>query len=177
MTSVSITSVPITSVSSLKWPDGYNCRIATVADVPQLRKLNTHNMPEQYPARFWRANIEQSLHLVVYAATNIKKIVAYVATMTLDTLSTSIVAPDTVPGTRMLYSIAVELRHRKQGLGLALIKALRHMISEDLVLHVRVDNFSAKSLYNKSGFILVRTIAGYYRGTDGQEMRLKGNTM
>ena len=172
---MSIVNKKMTSVA-ISMLAGYFCRRATAADVPELRKLNTQNMPEQYPARFWKANLEQSLHLVVFAATNLRKIVGYVGTMTLDTLSPSIVAPDTLPGTRMLYSIAVTPGHRKRGLASALIEALRRLMPQDLVLHVRADNLSARTLYEKVGFRLVRTIAGYYGGVDGHEMRLERET-
>jgi ribosomal-protein-alanine acetyltransferase len=76
-----------------------------------------------------------------------------------------------------LYTIAVAEAARGRGLASALITALaaeaRRRGCRQLGLEVRADNIAARGLYEKLGFRVVDTLAGYYEdGTAGLRMTL-----
>ena len=66
-----------------------------------------------------------------------------------------------------ILAIAVDPRHRKQGIGTALIKAIGEMLKKHGANKVRVElklyNTSAKEFYINSGFEESSIIKGYYR--------------
>lgn len=78
-----------------------------------------------------------------------------------------------------LHTFAVKPEHRRRGIGITL---LRHMLDQAkgrgirrIYLQVRPSNDSARSLYNKLGFVAVGMRRGYYRdnGEDAIVMRLE----
>ena len=70
-----------------------------------------------------------------------------------------------------LLSLAVRLEKRRQGIGLQLIRVLIEILKKkgckNLVLEVRVSNYSAKSFYQKQGFRTIRRSSKYY--DDGED--------
>jgi len=80
-------------------------------------------------------------------------------------------------GTRLyVASLAVHPSSRGKGIGTQLLKHVEAMgdhrfkEAEFVALHVRVDNSSAKRLYEKLGFNPVAVICKYNEGADGVEM-------
>lgn len=75
-----------------------------------------------------------------------------------------------------IASIAVDPDARRLGVGTALIRRLTDIFHAKgavaMTLHVRIGNQPAIALYQKLGFVIAETIAGYYDDEAGLFMRL-----
>ena len=74
-------------------------------------------------------------------------------------------------------SIAVDPTYRRAKIGSALlqdaISLASHLGAKCMILQVAKENFAAKSLYTKFGFIKTRILSNYYgEGKDALEMEL-----
>ena len=71
-------------------------------------------------------------------------------------------------------NLAVAPTYRRQGVGLLLIRHIAVIAKEyglrDLRLEVRDSNGPALALYEKTGFVTVRRLKGYYGAADALEM-------
>jgi ribosomal-protein-alanine N-acetyltransferase len=76
-----------------------------------------------------------------------------------------------------LLNIAVDLNHRKKGIGLKLMdlifKKLRESRAEKIYLEVRLSNKRAKEFYKKLGFFEIKKLQNYYKNEDGILMESK----
>lgn len=150
----------------------YLIRAARESDLPGLRKLNLQSLEQNYPKSFWTAKFALGTpHLVVTTAANPRKPVGYVATMPWPAGS-----PHPSPEI-MVYSLAVEARHRRRGLARRLLEALTQAISPGtpLVLHTQVTNEAARALYRGAGFVEGPIIPDYYKPGDAVELRRTGS--
>jgi ribosomal-protein-alanine N-acetyltransferase len=77
-------------------------------------------------------------------------------------------------GTAHLTTIGVAPEHRRRGLAQMLLVHLEKALSEKgvstIVLEVRVSNLAARRLYEKCGYVAVKTISQYY--SDGEDCLL-----
>lgn len=81
-------------------------------------------------------------------------------------------------GLLRIYSVAVHPAFRGQGFGRMLVERSLNYASEQgfsgISLEVKVGNRTALALYEKSGFVRIEVLSGYYHdGTDGVRMKRK----
>lgn len=73
-----------------------------------------------------------------------------------------------------ILGLAVESKHRRCGLGGALVGRVMERAEEldlrEVALHVAVKNAGAIALYDREGFRAVRRLRGFYRTGDAWEM-------
>lgn len=73
-----------------------------------------------------------------------------------------------------VIGLAVDPRHRRRGLGGALLRCVMERAEaldlREVGLHVAVKNVAAIALYDREGFRPVRRLPGFYRSGDAWEM-------
>jgi ribosomal protein S18 acetylase RimI-like enzyme len=73
-----------------------------------------------------------------------------------------------------VIGLAVDARHRRRGLGAALLSRVVELAQDldlrEVALHVAVKNEAAIALYDREGFRPVRRLRGFYRTGDAWEM-------
>jgi ribosomal-protein-alanine N-acetyltransferase len=130
-------------------------------DFPQITQIEFESFSDPYPLHFFRylANNAPALFLV---AEEDESLLGYIIGET-----------DQHRGHQVghLLSLAVKREKRRQGIGQQLIEALiviyRQQGCRELVLEVRVSNYSAKTFYRKQGFREKRRSSKYY--DDGED--------
>ncbi len=71
-----------------------------------------------------------------------------------------------------LYSLAILQNHRKLGLASKILEfSLEKLQDKNLQLEVRVSNEKAIKLYEKYGFIKIKTLKNYYENENGVLMK------
>lgn len=71
-----------------------------------------------------------------------------------------------------IVSFAVDKKFRSKGYGGALMNKFFECATEDVALHVRIDNPSAIHLYKKCGFEIVGEKKNYYSESNGDAYRM-----
>ncbi|ABN70468.1 SSU ribosomal protein S18P alanine acetyltransferase [Staphylothermus marinus F1] len=148
---------------------GYRIRNAEEKDLEDVRQINMITLPENYPSYFFRELwIKYGKSFYVAEAPG-GKIVGYIMCRV-----------ETKPGyfkhflvrSGHIVSIAVLEKHRRKGLGYALMAyALKSLYEEyncsESYLEVRVTNKPAISLYEKLGYKTIKILHHYY--LDGED--------
>lgn len=148
---------------------GYKIRNARERDLEEVRKINMITLPENYPSYFFRELwIKYGKSFYVAEAPG-GKIAGYIMCRV-----------EIKPGyfkhflvkSGHIVSIAVLEKHRRKGLGYALMAhALKSLYEEyncsESYLEVRVTNKPAISLYEKLGYKTVKIMHHYY--LDGED--------
>lgn len=147
-------------ITGCRETDDAQLRLASVADLDALIALeNATFSSDRLSARQWRRHL-LSVHACILVASHRG---ALVAAAVLFFRSNSRIA--------RLYSIAVSLKARGQGLGERLLDgcedAARARHCHVLRLEVRKDNPSARRLYERRGYRLFGERPGYYE--DGED--------
>ncbi len=128
-----------------KWRQGLIVRAANVDDLDAIARLECNSFPEDQVSRRSFAAFLRAPHRPVIAATVDGKLAGY-ALLSLRGKSQAV----------RIYSIAVDERFARRGIGSALLQAsekysILHKKAE-LTLEVRYDNKPAIGLYEKWGF-------------------------
>ncbi|MHA2405325.1 MAG: ribosomal protein S18-alanine N-acetyltransferase [Candidatus Hermodarchaeia archaeon] len=136
-------------------------------DFPQITQIEFESFSDPYPLHLFQylAHIEPALFLV---AVEDKALLGYIIGET-EHRCESLVGH--------LLSLAVRQEKRRKGIGHQLIGALIEIFKKqgcrELVLEVRVSNYSAKMFYQKQGFREIRRSSKYYdNGEDALIMEL-----
>lgn len=149
----------------------YLIREFSPSDLDAVIAINRENLPENYPAFFFKLHHE-NFPKAFLVAEHRNRVVGYimcrVETGKLHTI-------DGVGRQGHIISIAVIPEMRRKGIGKSLMlkamEALRHFYSVDeYYLEVRVTNTPAVNLYTKLGFKPVKVLKGYY--LDGEDAYL-----
>ncbi|MHA2426714.1 MAG: ribosomal protein S18-alanine N-acetyltransferase [Candidatus Hermodarchaeia archaeon] len=136
-------------------------------DFPQITQIEFESFSDPYPLHLFQylAHIEPALFLV---AVEDKALLGYIIGETEHRFESLV---------GHLLSLAVRQEKRRKGIGHQLIEALIEIFKKqgcrELVLEVRVSNYSAKMFYQKQGFREIRRSSKYYdNGEDALIMEL-----
>ncbi|MCX8180555.1 MAG: ribosomal protein S18-alanine N-acetyltransferase [Thermofilaceae archaeon] len=149
----------------------YLIREFSPGDLEAVISINRENLPENYPAFFFKLHHE-NFPKAFLVAEHKGKIVGYImCRVETGKLHTT----GSIGRQGHIISIAVIPEMRRRGIGknlmLKAMEALRHSYSVDeYYLEVRVNNTPAINLYTKLGFKPVKVLKGYY--LDGEDAYL-----
>jgi ribosomal-protein-alanine N-acetyltransferase len=136
-------------------------------DFPQISQIEFESFSDPYPLHLFQylAHIEPALFLV---AVEDEELLGYIIGETEQRVGILV---------GHLLSLAVRQEKRRKGIGRQLIEALIEILKKqgcrELVLEVRVSNYSAKVFYQKQGFREIRRSSKYYdNGEDALIMEL-----
>ncbi|KAF9234725.1 acyl-CoA N-acyltransferase, partial [Melanogaster broomeanus] len=143
-------------------------------DLVRIVTCNIHNMPENYPMRFWAYSSIMWPDVSFLAEDEDGKVVGFVLA--------SIEPNEDTPRLWVghINSLSVLRPYRRMGLANKLMDLARdamtrgHLQLEYIQLHVRKSNRAAHSLYTKLGYKYYRTEVKYYGDKeDAYSMRLR----
>ena len=140
-------------------------------DLDNVMRINRENLPENYPAFFFKLHYE-NFPKAFLVAEHRGAIVGYImCRVEIGKLHTK----QAVGRQGHIISIAVVPEMRRMGVGtnlmLKAMKALRkYYLVDEYYLEVRVSNYPAINLYKKLGFEPVKVLRGYY--SDGEDAYL-----
>lgn len=140
---------------------------ATKDDIWEVIRINEETLPEHYTLQFYYDIYENFPEGFLIAKLN-GKAVGYIMNRIergISSFNLSFVKKGHV------VSIAVLEEHRNKGIGTTLLttamERMRNRGCDEVFLEVRVTNYDAIRLYEKLGFVKVRTIQYYY--SDGED--------
>ena len=123
-------------------------RNARVRDLPEIKKCNERNLPENYNTQTWKtllSNRVRNSYVLIVADV----IVGYII----------------CDGTGIV-SFAIDAPFRRRGYGKLLLDKVIDGRGEagvaPITLHVRIGNAGARALYESRGFTVQSTIPSYY---------------
>ncbi|MEM1658639.1 MAG: ribosomal protein S18-alanine N-acetyltransferase [Candidatus Jordarchaeales archaeon] len=142
-------------------------------DLLRVVEINRICLPENYPYYFFQHLLESYPECFIVAEVD-GEIVGYIMNRIERGLSSLNPSPFRIVKKGHVVSIAVMPDYRRRGIGRMLLErglqAMRKYGAEEAVLEVRVSNEPAISLYKRIGFVVVKTIKGYYH--DGEDAYL-----
>ncbi|MBS7287266.1 MAG: ribosomal protein S18-alanine N-acetyltransferase [Candidatus Freyarchaeota archaeon] len=148
-------------------------REARHEDLFRVVEINRICLPENYPYYFFQHLLERYPGCFIVAEVD-GEIVGYIMNRIEKGMSSFNPSPFRLVKKGHVVSIAVMPEHRRKGIGKMLLKwglrAMKEYGAEEAILEVRVSNEPAINLYKKMGFIIVKTIRGYYH--DGEDAYL-----
>ena len=137
-------------------------RPARFKDLPDIKKCNERNLPENYDIDTWKTFLGGQIRN------------SYVLTNAADVIVGYIVCNGSD-----LLSFAIDDPYRHMGYGVLLLNRVIETCAQNeiphIVLHVRCGNLNARALYEKSGFVIQSTVPSYYLNPveDALQMKLK----
>jgi ribosomal-protein-alanine N-acetyltransferase len=149
----------------------FTIRNATHEDLPQIIKINTEALPENYPEFFFVYHLE-NWGKAFFVAEADGRVVGYI----MNRIETGLgFIRKFIVKKGHVVSIAVLEGYRRKGIGESLMKKGMDSMRDDygakeVYLEVRVSNEPAIRLYEKLGFKKVKVIEGYY--SDGENAYL-----
>jgi len=148
---------------------GYRIRPFRPEDLEEVERINRVFLPENYPGYFFIENYRRFPNSFLVAESENGEVVGYVMCRV-----ESYYARDTTLLLGHVLSIAVSRRHRRRGIGRALMaeaeRGLRGYGSDAVYLEVRVSNEPAIRLYDGLGYRKLGIIPRYY--ADGEDAYL-----
>jgi len=137
-------------------------------DLSRVMYINTTCLPENYSPYFFMT-IHEKFPETFLVAEDKGEVVGYI--MCRIEIGFSNLKRLELTRKGHIVSIAVLPEHRKKGIGSSLIvDAMKKMVeykATECYLEVRVSNTPAINLYSKLGFMIVKTMKGYY--ADGED--------
>ena len=137
-------------------------RPARFKDLLDIKKCNERNLPENYDINTWKTFLGGQIRN------------SYVLTNAADVIVGYIVCNGSD-----LLSFAIDDPYRHMGYGVLLLNRVIETCAQNeiphIVLHVRCGNLNARTLYEKSGFVIQSTVPSYYLNPveDALQMKLK----
>ncbi len=157
---------PLRSIVILQ---GYRIRPFRPEDLEEVERINRVFLPENYPSYFFIENYRRFPSSFLVAESDRGEIVGYVMCR----VESYYTKKMTLLFGHVL-SIAVSKRHRRRGIGRALMiraeEGLRSYGADAIYLEVRVSNDPAILLYEKLGYKKLGVIPSYY--ADGEDAYL-----
>ncbi len=148
---------------------GYRIRPFRPEDLEEVERINRVFLPENYPSYFFIENYRRFPNSFLVAESGDGKVVGYVMCR----VESYYVREHTILLGHVL-SIAVSRKHRRRGIGKALMaeaeKGLRGYGADAVYLEVRVSNDPAIKLYIDLGYRKLGVIPAYY--ADGEDAYL-----
>ncbi|OQR81187.1 hypothetical protein ACHHYP_16693 [Achlya hypogyna] len=133
--------------------DRFEVRAVTAADIPAIRRLNMVALPIQVADHIYREALQVAgapSWVAVHHASG--------------AIAGAILVHQDVDTRVCIRTLAVDVRHRGQGLGLRLVtQTLEAAAGHITYLHVQVDNTDAIALYKRAGFLVQERLTNYYR--------------
>jgi ribosomal-protein-alanine N-acetyltransferase len=130
-------------------------------DFPQITQIEFESFSDPYPLYFFQY-LADNVPALFLVAVEDESLLGYIIGETEQSLGNNV---------GHLLSLAVRQEKRRQGIGHQLIEALIEILKNrgcrELVLEVRVSNYSAKAFYQKQGFREKRRSSKYY--DDGED--------
>ncbi len=148
---------------------GYRIRPFKPEDLEEVERINRVFLPENYPSYFFIENYRRFPNSFLVAEDNDGNVVGYVMCRV-----ESYYARDQTILLGHVLSIAVSKKHRRKGIGKALMeraeKGLKGYGADAVYLEVRVSNEPAIKLYDDLGYKKLGIIPAYY--ADGEDAYL-----
>lgn len=139
---------------------GLNLRSMTMDDIDVVVQLERKIYPEPWSEQAFVEELSRS-NRAYYVVEGAEGIVGYGGMF--------VVEPDA-----HIATVAVTDEYRGRGLGtrlmLALIEAALEAGAENLTLEVRLDNYAAREIYRRFGFVPIGIRKNYYRDSDALVM-------
>lgn len=148
-------------------PTNYAIRPLTVRNLNELLRLNIRCFQngESYNKQTFNYLLTQPQGLGFMAVTPPGDIVGFILVV------------NNPNGAADITTIGVAPEHRRRGIAGSLIDqveaALRHREISTVVLEVRVSNFAAQNLYNRSGYIIAQKMPRYYQNGEDAFLMMK----
>ena len=129
----------------------YTISNAREDDCPRIEDIGRRSLPLYYDVRQLSAFVSDSKHAVIKLSTDTGHLIGFV-----------VVDLRSKCGRMHINSFAVDEEHRGKGLGTAILQYMQRY-KKPLTLYVDTDNMVAYNCYTRNGFVLQRTIRGYYQ--------------
>ncbi len=150
-------------------PRDYRIRPFRPEDLEEVERINRVFLPENYPSYFFIENYRRFPNSFLVAESEDGKVVGYVMCR----VESYYVRDQTILLGHVL-SIAVSKKHRRKGIGKALMgeaeRGLKGYGADAVYLEVRVSNEPAIKLYDDLGYKKLGIIPSYY--ADGEDAYL-----
>lgn len=139
------------------------------ADLSQIAQIECESFSDPYPLHLFQYLAEITPNLFLVAVEN-EVVLGYIVAE---------IRQDSELKIGQLLSLAVRRVERRKGVGhqlfLALLEVLKEQSCKEVILEVRVSNYSAKIFYERHGFRKLKRSRKYYK--DGEDALIMGLKM